>query len=167
MFQGLPLIRGPTRIKTVLLYVYTQYYWYFLSCTISKRLMEKILNIIDYLIDYTLPIISDNRLWKISNFPSLLKYLPISYYCSCSEMFSINIVTVWPTWFPGIPGKREQVLHLTLYITDKLQYTTQWPSICPTMCRSCSAWKPTSHVRKLDRPCTAHIHCSGTLPGGS
>jgi hypothetical protein len=32
---------------------------------------EKIINIIDYLIDYTLPIISDNQLWKISDFPSL------------------------------------------------------------------------------------------------
>ena len=32
---------------------------------------EKNINIIDYLIDYTLPITSDNRLWKISDFPSL------------------------------------------------------------------------------------------------
>jgi hypothetical protein len=49
------------------------------SKTMIYIFKEKILNIIDYLIDYTLPIISDNRLWKISDFPSLLiAFCPLS-----------------------------------------------------------------------------------------
>ena len=42
---------------------------------------------------------------------------------------------------------KRQVLHSTLYITDRLQYKTQQPSLCPSKCRSCitcPAGKPTS-----------------------
>ena len=88
---------------------------------------EKIINIIDYLIDYTLPIISDNRLWKISDFPSLISSLDKGkdvrfIFCDISKAFD-------RVWHKGILHKlkhygiSEQIVN---WIDNYLSHGAEW-----------------------------------------